>query len=343
MPPNVRAASQNSKVSGSLETDIADPEIDMEIKYKKDVVSTEDAPRQISWRSLSMISVLHFFGVWGCYRFLFTAMWQTSLSALLWGWAGGIGITAGAHRLWAHRAYKANVPYRVAMMLLQTLAGQNSIFEWVRDHRLHHRHSETHADPHNARRGFWFAHCGWLMVRKHPEVIKQGAKTDMSDILADPVVEFQRRYYLRLMLLINFVIPTAVAVLGWGEDWLTAFLVCGPWKYIAGLHSTWLVNSAAHIWGNHPYDVNIHPAENHFVAWAAMGEGWHNYHHVFPWDYRTAELPGYYGNVTTAVIDFFAWLGWTYDCKTVSREVIERRALRNGDGSWKIALETKVE
>lgn len=64
-----------------------------------------------------------------------------------------------------------------------------------------------------------------------------------------------------------------------------------------------------------------------------IGEGWHNYHHVFPWDYKTAELFNYRYNVTTAFIDFFAKIGWAKDLKTVSPEMIERRAARTGDGS----------
>lgn len=70
---------------------------------------------------------------------------------------------------------------------------QNDIFEWARDHRVHHKFSETDADPHNAKRGFFFAHIGWLLVRKHPDVIEKGGKLDLSDLKADEVVMFQRR------------------------------------------------------------------------------------------------------------------------------------------------------
>lgn len=70
---------------------------------------------------------------------------------------------------------------------------QNDIFEWARDHRVHHKYSETDADPHNARRGFFFSHIGWLFVRKHRDVIEKGSKLDFTDLLADPVVRFQRK------------------------------------------------------------------------------------------------------------------------------------------------------
>ena len=70
---------------------------------------------------------------------------------------------------------------------------QNSLYNWVRDHRVHHKFSETHADPHNSNRGFFFAHCGWLMLKKHPEVLKKGQLIDMTDISDDPVIAFHER------------------------------------------------------------------------------------------------------------------------------------------------------
>lgn len=70
---------------------------------------------------------------------------------------------------------------------------QNDIYEWSRDHRVHHKYSETDADPHNARRGFFFSHIGWLFMRKHRDVIEKGRKLDFTDLLDDPVVRFQRK------------------------------------------------------------------------------------------------------------------------------------------------------
>lgn len=104
-------------------------------------------------------------------------------------------------------------------------------------------------------------------------------------------------------------------------------------RYITNLNVTFLVNSAAHIWGYKPYDENILPAQNIAVSIATCGEGFHNYHHVFPWDYRAAELGNNNLNLTTKFIDFFAWLGWAYDLKTVSSDMIKLRAKRTGDGT----------
>ena len=116
----------------------------------------------------------------------------------LWTWlchyTGGLGVTVGVHRLWSHRSFKATWPLRLALMIFNCIAAQNDIFEWARDHRVHHKYSETDADPHNATRGFFFSHVGWLMVRKHPDVIKKGKQIDLSDLYEDKIVMFQRRY-----------------------------------------------------------------------------------------------------------------------------------------------------
>lgn len=67
-----------------------------------------------------------------------------------------LGITAGAHRLWSHKSYQAKWPLRLFLMIGQSLAGQHTIFSWSRDHRVHHKFSDTDADPHNCKRGFFF-------------------------------------------------------------------------------------------------------------------------------------------------------------------------------------------
>jgi len=119
----------------------------------------------------------------------------------------------------------------------------------------------------------------------------------------------------------------------WGESFITAWFFVTQFRYACILHWTWLVNSAAHMFGNHPYDKSINPSENKTVAILAMGEGWHNYHHTFPWDYKTAELGDYKYNLTTGFIDFMAWIGWAYDLKTVPKSIVQQRILRTGDGS----------
>ncbi|XP_053613158.1 acyl-CoA Delta-9 desaturase-like isoform X2 [Plodia interpunctella] len=248
------------------------------------------------------------------------------------GQIAGFGVTAGAHRYWCHRSYKAKWPLQIILLICYSVAGQNTIYNWVRDHRVHHKFSETSADPHDARRGFFFSHVGWLMMKKHPDVLKEGAKVDMSDILNDPFVHFHTKYFNLFKMIWCFLLPTVVPVAAWNESWDLAILSQPLLRYMFSLNFTWSVNSFAHLWGNKPYDRNIMPVENWGVSIVAMGEGWHNYHHTFPWDYKAAEL-AYSLNLTTLVLDMFASIGWVYDLKVASPSLINTVAKNRGDGS----------
>lgn len=132
------------------------------------------------------------------------------------------------------------------------------------------------------------------------------------------------------MILLCFLLPTAVPVLFWDESLLNAYFICAIFRYIITLNFTWLVNSMAHMWGMRPYDVRINPAENVFVAIVSAGEGFHNYHHTFPQDYATSEF-GWCLNFSKFFIDICAAVGLVYDRRTISKEVIEMRRQRTGD------------
>nr|ABX71629.1 acyl-CoA-delta9-desaturase [Lampronia capitella] len=297
---------------------------------------------QIVWRNVFGFIYLHTGMLYGFYL-IFTGQVKffTVLFAVLFAILSAMGVTAGAHRLWAHRAYKARWPLRLILAFLQTMAFQNHLYEWVRDHRVHHKFTETDADPHNAKRGFFFSHIGWLMIRKHKDVFEKGASIDMSDLEADPIVMFQKKTYLVVMPILCFVLPAYIPIVWWGEVPWTSWYVATILRFTVSLNFTWLVNSAAHIWGNRPYDENIGATDNKTVAILAFGEGWHNYHHVFPWDYKAAELGNYSTNMSTAIIDYAAKHGWAYDLKTVSVDMIRKRVARTGDGTHPSNDDTK--
>ncbi|XP_029177081.1 (11Z)-hexadec-11-enoyl-CoA conjugase-like [Nylanderia fulva] len=241
------------------------------------------------------------------------------------------------------------------------------IYGWVRDHRVHHKFTDTDADPYNARKGFFFSHIGWILVHKHPDVISKGAMIDLSDLKQDCLVVFQRKYdghslfcrskfnlkniciyclfnfngfvsfiytffrwYRYLMLFCCFIIPTLIPWWVWSENLWCAWHL-NMTRCVINLHTILSINSAAHMWGVKPYDKSISPTENAVVSFISCGEGWHNYHHVFPWDYKAAELGNYKLNIATAFIDFFAYLGLAYDLKTASAKIVKKRALRNSE------------
>lgn len=290
-------------------------------------------PTKIVWRNVILMTLLHIGALYGVFL-IPTASPLTLVWSLFCFLASALGVTAGAHRLWSHRSYKASLPLRIFLAIANSMSFQNDIYEWARDHRVHHKYSETDADPHNAVRGFFFSHIGWLLVRKHPDVIEKGRKLELSDLKADKVVMFQRKYYKLSVLLMCFAVPMGVPWYLWGENLWVGYFIPALLRYALVLNATWLVNSAAHMWGNRPYDHNINPRENKFVTFSAIGEGFHNYHHTFPYDYASSEF-GCRLNLTTCFIDFMCFLGLAKDRKRVSREVVSARVQRTGDGSYR--------
>ncbi|OXU32085.1 hypothetical protein TSAR_007842 [Trichomalopsis sarcophagae] len=342
-------------------------------------IEAQEAEQPIIWFNVFGIAALHLIAMHSVLFRWREPQLYTWIFNIAWIFASGVGVTAGAHRLWAHRSYSANLPLRILLATLFCMIGQTHMHKWIRDHRTHHKFTETKADPHDSRRGFFFSHVGWLMMKRHPAVIEYGKKIDMSDIEADPVIQWFDRYYDFTMCTLCFVIPSLIIHYGWNEPWDLAILSVIV-RYVFTLNATFCVNSLAHMLGNKPYNKYVRcrcnlvsaslalyelmrqyylsmifekfrvcfgwnsalvidserkfrAVENAGVSFFALGEGWHNYHHAFPWDYKAAELPSYGLNLTTAFIDFFASIGWAYNLKTPSKEVIERVSLSKGDGT----------
>ncbi|XP_065212584.1 acyl-CoA Delta-9 desaturase-like [Planococcus citri] len=343
MPPNnSESIIMNAKPENS-ELDFLEVSGLVSTKSEPKEETTESKRQPIIWINVVLITLFHLFATYAFFAYIF----RIKLITIAWGFViggiGGFGITAGAHRLWSHRSYKAKLPLQLFLLYCYSTAGQNSIFDWVRDHRVHHKFSETDADPHNSKRGFFFSHVGWLMQKKHPEVLRKGKMVDMSDITGDPLLAFHTKYFIYFKLLCCFIIPVLVPVYGWDESWKYAISSQAFVRYVLNLNFTWSVNSVAHIWGQKPYDKRIMPAENIGVAIVAMGEGWHNYHHVFPWDYKAAELGDYKFNITTMWLDFFSKIGWAYDMKTPSKDLVHKTMAKHGDGSHHIPEVPYVE
>ncbi|KAJ2954855.1 hypothetical protein O0L34_g3172 [Tuta absoluta] len=302
-------------------------------KYN-DADSKKSIKRPYVWKNIINVTNIHIGAVYGIYLIMTRqVVWPTAVFWYLFAhMTTTLGVTAGVHRLWSHRAYKARWPLRLILMLANSMTLQGPIINWARDHRMHHRYSETDADPHNSKEGFWYSHIGWLFVRKHPEYIAKIHTVDTSDLYADPMLKFQKQYYFFIWAATN-TLPVYVATL-WGETIWNAFIVCVLLRITCTHHCVFLVNSVAHLWGNRPYDRNMAPVENKIVSHFIMGEGFHNYHHTFPWDYKAAELGGCYAlNPTSLFIDVMAKLGLAYDLKTADPNVVKLRAKRTGDGT----------
>ena len=230
----------------------------------------------------------------------------------------GMSITAGYHRLWSHKSYKAHPALRLVFALGGACALQHDVLHWASDHRRHHRHvDDNDRDPYSAGRGFWYSHIGWIL-RDYPS-----GKEDLSnvkDLLRDPIVRWQHRHYLTLVLLMNIGLP---ALLGWWHgDILASLLLAGVLRLVVSHHFTWLINSLAHMWGRQPYSTATSARDHPILALLTWGEGYHNYHHTFQWDYRNG-IRWWHWDPTKWMIRVCSWFGLTRDLKRCAAEDIE--------------------
>ena len=231
--------------------------------------------------------------------------------AVLWAF-NGMSITAGYHRLWAHRSYEASKPVQIFYMLFGAMALQNSILVWASSHRVHHRHvDDVDHDPYSAKRGLWFSHIGW-MLRNHPSgaVDFRNAK----DLEANPIVRFQHKYYLLIAIGMNVGVPLLLGLLH-GDIW-GSLLLGGFLRLVVSHHCTFFINSLAHFWGSRPYTTENTARDNGVLALFTWGEGYHNYHHLFQWDYRNG-IRWYQWDPTKWLISMLTWLGLARALKRV--------------------------
>lgn len=195
----------------------------------------------------------------------------------------GMSITAGYHRLWSHKAYDAHPVVKVILAIGGAMALQNSILHWSSDHRVHHRHvDDNDKDPYSAKRGFWYSHIGW-MLREY-QASRYTDYSNCRDLQKDKVVMWQHNHYLAIVLAANLGIT---ALLGWlNGNIIGMILMAGVVRLVLVHHVTFFINSLAHIWGKKTYtDVNT-ARDNGFLALFTFGEGYHNFHHIFEYDYR---------------------------------------------------------
>jgi len=269
----------------------------------------------MNWQYIVFFSVVHVTAVMGLFRVKYCSFETIFFAQMLWS-ISGYGVTVGAHRLWAHRSYEAHFILRLWLMITNSIAYQGSIYSWAINHRLHHAYAETNADPHNSSRGFFYSHIGWLLLKKHPERLEAEKKLDASDLWDDPLVRIQHMCDPWYAFYIVFFFPGQIAYYCLGEDYWNSVLVAGSLRYCIVLHFTFLVNSAAHLWGDRPYDSNLVAAENPIVNILTQGEGWHNWHHKYPFDYAASEFGvSSQWNVSKLVIDTMAKLGLAWGRK----------------------------
>jgi stearoyl-CoA desaturase (Delta-9 desaturase) len=235
--------------------------------------------------------------------------------------ATNLSITAGYHRLFAHRSYEAKWWVKLLYLLVGAGAFQGSALQWATDHRRHHRVVDTNDDPYSISKGLWYAHVGWLFFKDDAKYSGKYA----HDLGQDAWVNWQFRYYVPLAFAVGFGVP---ALVGWalGSFW-GGLLFGGLLRAVVTQHCTFLINSLCHYLGHQPYTLNNSARDSFVMAVLAFGEGYHNFHHQFQGDYRNG-FRWYHWDPTKWTIQLFSLMGWTYQLRRVPDAEILRARMR---------------
>ncbi|KIJ39000.1 hypothetical protein M422DRAFT_32870, partial [Sphaerobolus stellatus SS14] len=264
---NNEAKAPCNKVESLLKTNARRPPLTLQNFWK-----------HIEWKNVIGFIIYYSLAIWGVSTTKLTR--NSFIFSIIYYYLTGFAITAGYHRLWAHRSYNASLPLQYFFALLGAGGSQRSIAWWASKHRAHHRYTDTDLDPYGAHTGLIWAHFGWLLVKAQYD-----APVDRSDLMQNQVVRWQHKYYAPLLLIMSFGLPMAIAGYGW-NDWRGGFVYPGVIRLLVLQHVTWCTNSLAHYIGHHTFDDRHTPRDHFITAFITFGEGYHNYHHQFPMDYR---------------------------------------------------------
>ena len=231
----------------------------------------EEQRGRVHWVNTLNMTLLHL----GAVAALFMWSWNAFLVALFLYWvAGSLGIGMGYHRLLTHRGYKVPKAVEYFMAICGTLALEDGPLDWVATHRMHHAHTDTKGDPHTPHDGRWWSHMGWILMGTAQQHDRAVLNAYAPDLMKDRFYVWLNRLFFVPSILLGLVL---LALGGWSMLMWGIFM-----RVTIGLHATWLVNSAAHIWGTRRFTTQDNSTNSWWVALLTFGEGWHNNHHAYP-------------------------------------------------------------
>ncbi len=287
---------------------------------------TQDSPswwQRVHWPIASFIIGTHILAAVGTY--FYATLHGVTLSSIIIGVAflflTCFSISGGYHRLFAHGTYDAHPILKFFYLIFGAASFQSSALKWASDHRRHHAYIDEDLDPYNIKRGFWWAHIGWILTK---DPASQGI-TKVGDLERDPWFRFQHNYYGPVALVFGFGLPTAIGALC-GDAW-GGLIIGGFLRTAFFYHSTFSINSVAHIWGSQPYSDDDSARDSWFTAFLTMGEGFHNFHHTFSADYRNGVNPWEY-DPTKWILNGFTVVGLAKNLIRTPEPVVLKAKLR---------------
>lgn len=274
----------------------------------QNVLELNQTKERINWRDSAIIVSFHLLLIPAFYFF----SWQNVAAMLIGNWiVGSLGVGLGYHRLLTHRSFKAAKWLEYTLTIFGTMAVQSEPYKWVATHRLHHQFTETDKDPHSTRPGFWWAHMLWIMKGTAQDHDEATFKKYVPDLLKDKGQVLIAKFYY-VPLIVSGLILFAIG--GWGMVLWGVFA-----RVVFGWHSTWLVNSATHMWGTRRFETTDDSTNNPIIAILTFGEGWHNNHHAQPSSARHG-LRWYQFDQNWLTIRLFEKLGWVKQVKEFKPE-----------------------
>ncbi|MES2205067.1 MAG: fatty acid desaturase [Pseudomonadota bacterium] len=279
--------------------------------------------KKINWVNVAFFIITPLVGIVGTILLCSFGLvkWQTWLFFVGYLYVTMIAITAGYHRLFAHKSYQASPIVRFFMLLLGSANFVGSALEFATDHRDHHRYSDTDKDLYSIKHGFWHAHLGWIL---HLDLTKRHY-SNVKDLTASAMICFQHKYFTIIASFMAFIFPMLVASL-WGNA-LAGLIVAGVLRVVVINHATFFINSLCHWSGKQTYSKIETARDNWLTALVTMGEGFHNFHHQFPLDYRNG-IRYFHYDPTKWLIYGLSKLGLTSHLRRVSNHKILTYQLR---------------
>jgi len=248
----------------------------------------------------------------------------------------GLSITLGYHRLFSHLTFHASWPVKVFTLLFGAAAFEGSALGWSADHRRHHKFVDHDDDPYDISKGFFHAHIGWLLFRTGPDT----PLTWVRDLQKDKFAWWQHQYYVPLAFAVGFGLPALIGYLyGGATAALGAFLMAGVARVVFVHHMTFCINSLCHWIGDRPYSTNCTARDSFLMALFTFGEGYHNFHHEFQYDYRNGVKPWQF-DPTKWSIWLLHKLGLVRNLRTVPEEKILKAQIAEQQRRIAVALES---
>jgi stearoyl-CoA desaturase (delta-9 desaturase) len=281
----------------------------------------------VVWVTSSFLTLTAFLTITAVPAYLWYFGWDWFLFGLFLFYypATAMSITVGYHRLFSHKAFKAKWPVKLLTLLFGAATFENSALWWSASHRIHHKHVDEDEDPYDISKGFFWAHIGWLMFKLKPE----GPMNNVQDLRKDRLVMWQHRWINLIAFTVGFIVPTLLGYVyarytGAMDPWVGAlggFLIPGVARTTMVQHGTFCINSLCHMIGTRPYSTECSARDSWIAAIFTMGEGYHNYHHEFQWDYRNGVKP-WQLDPSKWIIWFCSKIGMASDLKRVPKERI---------------------